>query len=83
MADGRPRAAGDLSWHLKVQINKAAGDASGALDPQEFWHAWAAGACAKVDTFAPDWDFWSYAGEPLVALRERWSIPAAGLDARH
>jgi hypothetical protein len=28
-----------LSWHLKVQINKVAGEAGGALDPQEFWHA--------------------------------------------
>ena len=71
-----------FSWHLKIEINKAAGDASRSLDPQEFWHAWAAGAAAKVDTFAPDWDLWSYAGEPLAALRERWSIPAAGLDTR-
>jgi hypothetical protein len=44
-------------------------------------HAWAAGAAATVDTFAPDWDFWGYVEEPLAVLRERWSIPAAGLDA--
>jgi hypothetical protein len=69
-----------FSWHLKMQINEAARDASGALDPQEFWHAWAAGAAATVDTFSPDWSFWSYVEEPLMALRERWSIPAAGLD---
>jgi hypothetical protein len=70
-----------FSWHLKVQINKAAGDASGALDPKEFWHAWAAGAAAKVDTFALDWDFWSYAVQPVVRLREQWSIPTGGLDS--
>jgi hypothetical protein len=56
-----------FSWHLKIQINEVAGDASGALDPQEFWHAWAAGAAATVDTFAPDWDFWSYVEVPLGA----------------
>ena len=71
-----------FSWHLGIALNEVAGAAQGALDPQEFWHAWAAGASAKVDTFASDWDFWSCAGEPLVALRERWSIPASGLDAR-
>ncbi len=70
-----------FSWHLKVQINEVARDAGGALDPQEFWHAWAAGAAATVDTFAPGWEFWSYVEVPLGALRERWSIPAAGLDA--
>jgi hypothetical protein len=69
-----------FSWHLKVQINAVAGDATGALDPQEFWHAWAAGAAATVDTFAPHWDFWKHVEVPLAALRERWSIPAAGLE---
>ena len=70
-----------FSWHLGVQINEVARDASGALDPEEFWHAWAAGAAVTVDTFAPDWDFWSHVEVPLGALREHWSIPAAGLDA--
>ena len=55
-------------------------DASGALDPQEFWHAWAAGAAAKSDTFAPTWDFWAYVNEPLAVVRETLSIPATGLD---
>jgi hypothetical protein len=70
-----------FSWHLKVQINDVARDAAGALDPKEFWRAWAAGAAATVDTFAPDWNFWDHAEEPLAALRQRWSIPVAGLDA--
>jgi hypothetical protein len=69
-----------FSWHLNVQINKVAKDAKGALDPREFWHAWAAGAAAKVDTFSPDWDFWSHVAKPLVALRAEWSIPPAGVD---
>jgi hypothetical protein len=69
-----------FSWHLKIQINEVARDAGGALDPHEFWHAWAAGAAATVDTFASDWDFWSYVEVSLGALRERWSIPSAGLD---
>jgi hypothetical protein len=70
-----------FSWHLKMQINEVAHDAKGALDPQEFWHAWAAGAETTVDTFAAGWDFWSHVEVPLGILRERWSIPAAGLDA--
>lgn len=70
-----------FSWHLKMQINEVAHDAAGALDPQEFWHAWAAGAETTIDTFAPDWNFWSYVEVPLDVLRQRWSIPAAGLDA--
>ena len=70
-----------FSWHLGVQINEVARDASGALDPEEFWHAWAAGTAVTVDTFAPDWDFWSHVEVPLGALREHWSIPAAGFDA--
>jgi hypothetical protein len=69
-----------FSWHLKVQINEVARESGGALDPQEFWHAWAAGTAATVDTFAPDWDFWSYVEQPLAVLRERWTIPAEGLD---
>ena len=71
-----------FSWHLKVQINAVAKDAAGALDPDEFWHAWAGGAAATVDTFAPDWDFWACVDVPIRALRTRWSIPAEGLDAR-
>jgi len=70
-----------FSWHLKVQINAVAREASGAFDPREFWRAWAGGAAATVDTFAPDWDFWACADEPLATLRERSSLPVAGLDA--
>ena len=69
-----------FTWHLGIQINEVAGMEGGALDPNEFWHAWAGGAATTIDTFAPGWDFWSYVDVPLVDLRERWSIPAAGLD---
>ncbi len=61
---------------------RAAAETGGALDPREFWHAWAGGAAATVDTFAPDWDFWAHVEEPLARLRERWSIPVSGLDHR-
>jgi hypothetical protein len=69
-----------FSWHLNIQINKVAKDAKGAMDPQEFWHAWAAGAAAKVDTFSPDWNFWSHVEKPLTVLRAEWSIPPSGVD---
>jgi hypothetical protein len=69
-----------FSWHLDIQINPVAKDAKGAMDPREFWHAWAAGAAAKVDTFSPDWNFWSHVEKPLTALRAEWSIPPSGVD---
>jgi hypothetical protein len=69
-----------LSWHLKIAINDVARDAAGALDPEAFWRAWAAGAETTVDTFAPDWDFWDFADQPLKALRARWSVPEGGVD---
>jgi hypothetical protein len=69
-----------LSWHLKIAINDVARDASGALDPAEFWRAWAAGANASVDTFAADWSFWDWVKEPLPELRQKWSVPAEGLE---
>lgn len=69
-----------FSWHLQMEINAVAKSAAGALDPEMFWQAWAAGAAATVDTFAPEFDFWAHAETPLPALRERWSIPAEGID---
>lgn len=69
-----------FSWQLDMQINAVAKDASGALDPTEFWHAYAAGKTATIDTFATGWDFWRYVETPLRALRKQWSIPEDGLD---
>lgn len=70
-----------FSWHLGIEINKFAGSARGALDPEKFWVAWARGADTREDLFAPDWDFWAVAGEPVESLRRRYHVPP--LDPRH
>jgi hypothetical protein len=49
----------------------AAGSAKGALDPEEFWHAWARGEAVKVDLFDPSWDFWAATHELIDTLRSR------------
>jgi tellurite resistance protein len=72
-----------FSWHLDVQINPVAKDAAGGLDPVEFWHAYAGGKTATIDTFAPGWDFWAYVETPLRRLRKQWAIPEDGLDRAH
>jgi tellurite resistance protein len=72
-----------FSFQLNVQINAVAKDAKGALDPEEFWHAYAGGKTATIDTFAPGWDFWKYVETPLRELRRKWSIPQDGLDRRN
>lgn len=69
-----------FSWHLGIEINAVAKDARGALDPSEFWRAWAAGAASPTDTFAAGWDFWTYANEPIAQMRARLGIPPQGLD---
>ena len=69
-----------FSWHENVEINKVAGTYAGALDPREVWRAYAAGAEAKVDTFAPGWDFWAYVKRPIDDLRRDWNIPVGGLQ---
>lgn len=67
---------------LNMQLNEAAGEVKNALDPKEFWRAWAAGASFKTDTFAPGWNFWTYVTAPLAALRTSWGIPPEGLDSK-
>lgn len=71
-----------LTWHVGLRFNEVAGDAQRALDPAEFWHAWAAGAATTVDTFDPAWNFWDHAAEDLGALRRRWNLPPDGLERR-
>jgi len=61
-----------FSWHLGIRINDVAKSATGALDPEGFWQAWARGRRMKVDIFAPDWDFWAWAEQPLDLLRARY-----------
>jgi hypothetical protein len=58
-----------LSWHLGIALNEVAGAAKGALDPTEFWHAWARGEAMKVDLFGPSWDFWAATREPIASVR--------------
>jgi hypothetical protein len=36
------------SWHLGIKINDVAQSAQGALDPEEFWHAWARGERTRI-----------------------------------
>jgi len=63
-----------FDWDLGIQINRLAVSASGALDPGQFWLAWARGTCSR-DLFAPGWDFWSCASMRLDDLRESHNIP--------
>src|SRR5262245_44087608 len=58
-----------LSWHLGIALNEVAGAAKGALDPEEFWHAWARGENTKVYLFGRSWDFWAASGRPIDAVR--------------
>jgi hypothetical protein len=60
-----------LSCHLGIALNDVAGAAKGALDPQEFWHAWARGGAVTLDLFGPSWDFWAATRGPIDALRTR------------
>jgi hypothetical protein len=60
-----------FSWHLGIALNELAGAAKGALDPQEFWHAWARGERMQVDLFGPAWDFWAATPEPIDSVRTR------------
>jgi hypothetical protein len=58
-----------LSWHLNIPLNEVAGAAKGALDPDEFWRAWARGERVSIDLFDPAWNFWSAAQLQLDAVR--------------
>jgi hypothetical protein len=58
-----------FSWHLGIPLNELAGSAKGALDPQEFWHAWARGERMKVDLFGAGWDFWAATAQPIDSVR--------------
>lgn len=67
-----------LSWHLGIALNDVAGAATGALDPEEFWHAWARGEAMTVDIFSPDWTLWEWAEWDLEALRKEFNVSPAG-----
>jgi hypothetical protein len=59
-----------LSWHIGIPLNEVAGAAKGALDPQEFWHAWARGERVAIDLFDPAWNFWAAAQQELESVRK-------------
>ena len=65
-----------FSWHLGIALNEVAGAAKGALDPQEFWHAWARGEAMQVDLFGPAWDFWAATRDPIAAVVARTGLTA-------
>lgn len=62
-----------FSWHLDIKINDVALSTQGAMDPAEFWRAWARGKAMKIDMFGPDWHFWQWVDEPLEELRATYS----------
>jgi hypothetical protein len=66
-----------FSWHLGIKINDVAKSTTGSLDPETFWRAWARGAAVDIDLFDPGWDFWSWTGESLEALRRRHGVMPA------
>jgi len=64
-----------LSFHLGITlVSDVAGSARGALDPKEFWHAWARGEAVTIDLFGPSFDFWAATAEPIEALRSRLGL---------
>lgn len=62
------------TWHLGITFNDVAKSATGALDPEHFWQAWAAGSQMQVDLFSPDWNFWDVAGERVEVLRQKYGL---------
>lgn len=64
-----------LSWHLGIPLNDVAGAAHGALDPHEFFYAWARGEDTVTDVFGPDWNFWWSAIQPIDVVREIVGLP--------
>lgn len=70
-----------FSWHLGIQLNPLAVARRGRFDPEKFWRAWERGRACRVDTFGPDFDFWSVIDVPLQELRDGYGVPV--LDAAH
>jgi hypothetical protein len=64
-----------LSFHCGIELTKLAGATAGKLDPRKFWIAWERGAAVRTDVFAPGWDFWGVAAEPLDVVRARYGVP--------
>ena len=67
-----------FNGHLGVKFNDVATPATGGLDPEEFWHAWARGQEMTVDFFAPDWNVWEWIEHDLGDLRRTFNVSPAG-----
>jgi hypothetical protein len=67
-----------FNGHLGVKFNDVATPAKGALDPDEFWHAWKRGRDMTVDLFAPDWSAWDWVECDLDELRRDWNVTPPG-----
>jgi hypothetical protein len=63
-----------FNGHLGVRFNDVATPATGGLDPEEFWHAWARGGGMTVDLFAPEWDVWQWIEHDLDDLRRTFNV---------
>lgn len=59
-----------LRWHFGIPLDTADETAKDTFDPHEFFYAWARGEDMIADLFAPDWNFWAAAIQPLDAVRE-------------
>jgi len=67
-----------FNGHLGVKFNDVATPATGGLDPEEFWHAWARGQEMTVDLFAPGWSVWEWVGHDLDDLRRTFNVSPPG-----
>jgi hypothetical protein len=67
-----------FNGQLGIKFNEVARYTTGALDADEFWHAWARGEAMTVDIFSPDWTLWEWAEWDLEALRKEFNVSPAG-----
>lgn len=70
-----------FNGHLGVKFNDVATPATGGLDPDEFWHAWARGREMKIDLFDPGWSVWDWAERDIDELRSAWNVTPPGRPA--
>jgi hypothetical protein len=71
-----------FNGHLGVKFNDVATPATGGLDPDEFWHAWARGQAMTIDLFDPKWSVWDWIERDLEGLRREWNVTPPGRPAR-
>ena len=64
-----------LAGILGLNYNPVAKSMTGQLDPERFWEAWMRGSELTVDTFAPGWNIWGIAQEPLENVRRHYNVP--------